>query len=77
MHDFLMGDIPLIEETIENKIANIKKQRKYLLLESDWTQLDDVPQSIKNVWVPYRQALRDITLQSDFPTNIIWPTPPV
>lgn len=51
-------------------------QRTLLLQESDWTQLPDVPQEIKDVWAVYRQALRDITLQEGFPTNITWPTRP-
>lgn len=27
-------------------------------------------------WMAFRQALRDIPLQSGFPTNIVWPTEP-
>lgn len=68
--------VPLIEETLEDKIISVKKQRFYLLLETDWTQVVDVPQSVKDKWVSYRQELRDITLQSTFPLNIIWPTKP-
>lgn len=68
--------VPLIEETLEDKIISVKKQRFYLLLETDWTQVVDVPQSVKDKWAPYRQELRDITLQSTFPLNIIWPTKP-
>jgi hypothetical protein len=53
-----------------------KQQRQRLLTESDWTQLPDVPVNTKYAWVTYRQALRDITEQSGYPTEIIWPTPP-
>lgn len=53
----------------------VKILRNTLLKESDWTQLPDVPLATKEVWAIYRQALRDITLQSD-PFNIIWPEPP-
>lgn len=52
-------------------------KRNMLLLQSDWTQLPDIAEVIKNKWVPYRQELRDITLQTDFPDNIIWPVKPV
>jgi len=53
----------------------VKSQRNKLLLNSDWTQLPDVGISNKSAWATYRQALRDITSQTD-PFNIIWPTPP-
>ena len=53
----------------------IRKQRNNLLIECDWTQGADVPDTIKTAWVSYRQALRDITKQSD-PDNITWPTKP-
>ncbi len=50
--------------------------RNHLLAESDWTQLPDVPQALKDAWATYRQALRDITAQSGFPRNIVYPTKP-
>lgn len=51
-------------------------KRQMLLIQSDWTQLPDVPLSDKEAWAVYRQELRDITSQPDFPNVIIWPTPP-
>lgn len=53
----------------------IRARRDTLLVQSDWTQLPDVPLPTKAAWADYRQALRDITQQAD-PHNIIWPTPP-
>jgi hypothetical protein len=53
----------------------IRAQRDALLAQSDWTQMPDVTLSTKEAWAVYRQALRDITQQTD-PHNIIWPTPP-
>ena len=32
--------------------------------------------AVPQPWLDYRQAMRDVTEQSD-PLNIIWPTPPV
>ena len=55
---------------------NIRVQRDRLLLECDWTQLADVNLTNINEWKTYRQALRDITTQSD-PKNVVWPTKPV
>jgi hypothetical protein len=53
-------------------------QRNSLLFKSDWTQLPNGPltQQQQEQWATYRQALRDITTQSGYPANIIWPTKP-
>lgn len=51
--------------------------RAQLFAESDWTQLPDVPIATQTAWANYRQALRDITDQPGFPTNIQWPERPV
>ena len=51
----------------------IREQRNRLLAESDWTQLADSSAN-KVIYASYRQALRDITKQSGFPWDIIWPT---
>lgn len=53
-------------------------QRSFLLFQSDWTQLPDnqLTQTEINLWREYRQQLRDITLQSGFPTEITWPVAP-
>lgn len=61
--------------TAESEWLEVKLKRNQKLLESDWTQLPDVPLQTKELWVTYRQQLRDITLQPD-PFNIIWPVPP-
>ena len=61
-------------------------ERDELLLQTDKYTLSDFPHlndSIRNQWLTYRQALRDITTQT--PTvnletgeisNITWPIPP-
>ena len=55
----------------------VRFKRKVKLELCDWTQLDDVPLTNTELqeWQTYRQALRDITTQSD-PFNVAWPTPP-
>jgi hypothetical protein len=53
---------------------NIRSDRNKLLVASDWTQLPDASADA-TVWATYRQALRDITNQTD-PFNIIWPAVP-
>lgn len=52
--------------------------RDHLLLLCDWSQLSDnaLSEEKREEWSEYRQALRDLTGQLDFPNNINWPTPP-
>lgn len=61
--------------TAETEWPLVRAKRNQLLAQSDWTQLPDVPIATKEAWAVYRQALRDVTLQSD-PFNITWPVPP-
>jgi hypothetical protein len=60
---------------IENQWEEVRVLRNQLLNECDWTQLADIPSEIKELWVTYRQDLRNITNQSN-PFNINWPTKP-
>ena len=53
----------------------VRKQRDTLIAETDWVGGSDVPDVLKTKWNTYRQALRDITSQTD-PENITWPTKP-
>jgi hypothetical protein len=53
----------------------MREQRSTKLADCDWTQVADSPVD-KAVWATYRQALRDITIQSGFPWTITWPTQP-
>ena len=54
------------------------EQAKQLLRDSDWTMLSDVPMTAGNkaLWIEYRRALREVRLQSGFPSNIQWPAKP-
>ena len=51
----------------------IRTERNNKLKETDWRASSDLTMS--DDWKTYRQALRDITTQSD-PDNITWPTKP-
>ena len=57
--------------------ANVRSERNAKLAACDWTQLPDAPLSNIEMqqWATYRQALRDITTQTD-PFNITWPQEP-
>lgn len=69
---------PMTEEEVsartEQEWNAARTDRNQRLADSDWTQLPDAP--LSNVEMQdcasYRQALRDITTQSD-PFNIQWP----
>lgn len=52
--------------------------RDALLSQSDWVIVRAVDQGtpIPTDWQTYRQALRDITNQSGYPTNVVWPVAP-
>lgn len=66
------------QSATEKKTIEVRAERNYKLMFSDWTQLADAPlsQEQKQAWNIYRQALRDITSQAGFPWNISWPTQP-
>ena len=53
-----------------------RTKRDRIIQSTDWTQLPDVPLETKTVWASYRQALRDITKQPGFPTEVIYPSVP-
>jgi len=55
--------------------ASVRSQRTQKLAESDWTQVADAPVD-KAAWAVYRQALRDVTTQTGFPWEVIWPAKP-
>lgn len=66
-------------EAIASKNAeqakSMREQRSTKLADSDWTQVADSPVD-KTAWATYRQALRDVPLQSGFPWDITWPESP-
>jgi hypothetical protein len=64
-----------INYRLENQWFFVRQTRNELLVECDWTQLSDIPQSTKDLWSTYRQELRQITNQSN-PFNIEWPVKP-
>lgn len=57
--------------------TNMRAHRDTLLSRSDWTQVADAPVDAA-VWATYRQALRDITTNANFPwlDDADWPVKP-
>lgn len=66
----------LAEVPISVTENSVRMDRNALLSNTDWTQLSDVPQEVKDRYVQYRQALRDLPTQSGFPQTVTWPTQP-
>lgn len=54
--------------------ASVREDRDKRLAECDWMANSDVTMATE--WRVYRQSLRDVPLQSGFPTNVTWPTEP-
>lgn len=71
------GEIAPYVVNIGHESSIVRGNRNRMLLETDWTQLPDVPQTTKDVWAIYRQSLRDIPQQEGFPLNVIWPNKPI
>ncbi len=83
-YDFNTKKIVQVEEDLsglpgleEIALQNLRDKRNRLLVESDWTQLPDVPEATKNAWQVYRQELRDITKTYQSIDTVIWPTKPL
>jgi len=75
----LVADPAKVAAKTQAQWASVRAQQSQKLYESDWTcSVIDPPAPIlaqRDQWIAYRQALRDVTTQSD-PFNITWPTPP-
>ena len=80
--------VALTAEEIQNnsdaEATVVRVRRDGLLAESDWVTVKAVDQNaqdglgiqVPQVWLDYRQALRDVTSQAGFPYNVTWPTAP-
>ena len=53
---------------------NVRLKRDFLLQDTDWWAVAD--RNMTQEQIDYRQALRDITSQSGFPDNVVWPVKP-
>ena len=57
-----------------NDAAMVREKRNKLLAETDWAGASDVTMS--DAMRTYRQALRDIPQQPDFPNTFVMPVKP-
>lgn len=68
--------IKINQEKREEVIAQqVRQKRDRLLAECDWRSLPDSPGD-RDAWIEYRQLLRDVTEQSEFPEKVSWPSKP-
>jgi hypothetical protein len=69
--------LQMMENDLERCLAQEARcERGMLLAASDWTQTGDLPEEVKAPWRTYRQTLRDLPAQEDFPSAIVWPEEP-
>ncbi len=71
---FTNPNSPTQEELNSRQAESVRKQRDALLAETDHYGLSDVTMSAE--MTTYRQALRDVPQQTDFPSTITWPDKP-
>ena len=67
----------------EQPWKELRQERNRLLAESDWVSMKAIDASIDGlgiqlpqVWMDYRQALRDLPANTVDPANPIWPVKP-
>ena len=60
----------------EDEMSWMRTIRDQKLVETDWTQGEDVPVGIKTAYKAYRQELRDIPSKYTMVNDVIWPTLP-
>ena len=68
----------VVTPTPEETAAQIRNRRDALLAKTDWIVVKSLEQGqeVPAEWKEYRQALRDITLQPNFPVQVTFPEPP-
>lgn len=75
-YETLLNDAEEHDRNIHAKA--IREIRDRLLNSTDWTQANDtaLSQEMVEAYRVYRQTLRDITKQEEFPYIVIWPEEP-
>ena len=57
-------------------LIQLRIKRDARLQKCDWTQTNDIGLENEEEWLAYRQALRDLPVNSEDPTNPVWPEQP-
>lgn len=69
------------DTTLNNSIllTNLRRKRNALLDKTDKYGISDYPhpsEEVKQAWLDYRQALRDLPANTEDPSNPVWPQEP-
>ena len=66
------------QEIFDSKSKEVREKRNTLLKDSDWTLMIDSPLALekKESYKIYRQQLRDLSNQLNFPWDVVWPVTP-
>ena len=77
---------PTLEELTEKwnehlaaqPLKELRQERNKRLTECDWVTLKaySTQKVVPKVWRDYMQALRDLPIETEDPSNPVWPTPP-
>ena len=69
------GELPSNEEL---KAAEVDKEAKQRIDESNWAVSSDAPVTIeqREKWLAYRKKLFDIKVDPQYPNNVTWPHMP-
>lgn len=64
-----------IDDEAAKRVRNDRNKR---LADCDWTQLPDAPFNVeaKSAWAFYRENLRMVPDQANFPWDVVWPPQP-
>ena len=81
--DQALVDAAAIEVAAERALSSLRSKRNQLLIETDWVTLKAIDDSndglgiqLPQVWMDYRQALRDLPANTVDPANPVWPVKP-
>lgn len=65
-----------VQARLDEAADAARNDRNWFLLQSDHIFCSDVQVEDRDAWLVYRQALRDLPAQPDFPKEIDWPKRP-
>ena len=70
------AEMKLQELEAEEPWKRLRTTRNSTLSETDWSQTNDIGLENEEEWLAYRQALRDLPVNTEDPTNPVWPEQP-
>lgn len=73
---YKLTDDDVKEIILKASWQQVRDLRNLELAKSDWTQVEDVPEIIKQPWKTYRQLLRDLPATANSLEDLEWPDKP-